>query len=119
MVDTNELSVAKYFITTKSKPSGLLLRICKTSACPEPVGDLSSHSFDLSLIWQLLPLMIVAGILGGLFSMATLYLIKKFIAHTKTKVITIALLLGVVVAIFNYLSAGKIAGSGQFLPISS
>jgi hypothetical protein len=35
-VDTNELSVAKYFITTKSKPSGLLLRICKTSACPEP-----------------------------------------------------------------------------------
>ena len=77
------------------------------------LGDLSSHSFDLSLIWQLLPLVIVTGILGGLFSMATLYLIKKFIAHTKTKVITIALLLGVVVAIFNYLSAGKIAGSGH------
>jgi H+/Cl- antiporter ClcA len=39
------------------------------------------------VIWQLLPLVIVTGILGGLFSMATLYLIKKFIAHTKTKVI--------------------------------
>ena len=77
------------------------------------LGDLSSHSFDLSLIWQLLPLAIVAGFFGGLFSRATLYLIKKFIAHTKTKVIVIALLLGAIVAIFNYLSAGQIAGSGH------
>jgi H+/Cl- antiporter ClcA len=58
-------------------------------------------------------LAIVAGIFGGLFSRATLHLIKKFIAHTKTKVIVIALLLGVVVAIFNYFSAGQIAGSGH------
>jgi H+/Cl- antiporter ClcA len=77
------------------------------------LGDLSLHSLDLSLIWQLLPLAIITGIFGGLFARAMLYLIKKFIAHTKTKVIIIALLLGVVVAIFNYLSAGKIAGSGH------
>ena len=75
--------------------------------------DLSSHSFDLTLVWQLAPLAIIAGIFGGLFSKATLYLVNKFIAHTRVRVITIALLLGVIVAIFNYLSQGQIAGSGR------
>lgn len=77
------------------------------------LGDFSSHSLDLSLIWQLLPLAIVAGFFGGLFSRATLYLIGKFITHSKIKVIVIALLLGIIVATFNYLSDGQIAGSGR------
>lgn len=75
--------------------------------------DLSSHSFDLALIWQLVPLAIIAGVLGGLFSKLTLYLINKFISHSKARVITIALFLGVIIAVFNYLSQGQIAGSGH------
>ena len=75
--------------------------------------DLSSHSIDLVLIWQLLPLAILAGVLGGLFSKTTLYLINKLITHSKFRVITIAIVLGFIVAIFNYLSAGQIAGSGR------
>ena len=75
--------------------------------------DLSSHSFDLTLIWQLVPLAIITGVLGGLFSKLTLYLINKFISHSRARVITIALFLGVVIAVFNYLSQGQIAGSGR------
>ncbi|WXT99657.1 MAG: H(+)/Cl(-) exchange transporter ClcA [Catillopecten margaritatus gill symbiont] len=77
------------------------------------LGDLSSISFDLSLIWQLLPLAIIVGILGGLFSRATLYLINKLIIDNKTKVLIMALSIGIIVAIFNYLSKGQIAGSGH------
>jgi H+/Cl- antiporter ClcA len=76
-------------------------------------GIVSSHSIDLVLIWQLLPLAILAGVLGGLFSKTTLYLINKLITHSKFRVITIAIVLGFIVAIFNYLSAGQIAGSGR------
>jgi len=75
--------------------------------------DLSSHSFDLTLVWQLVPLAIIAGVLGGFFSKSILYLINKFISHSKARVITIALFLGVIIAVFNYLSGGQIAGSGR------
>ncbi len=75
--------------------------------------DLSSHSFDLTLVWQLAPLAVIVGVLGGLFSKSTLYLINKFITHSKARVVTIALFLGVVIAVFNYLSAGQISGSGR------
>jgi H+/Cl- antiporter ClcA len=77
------------------------------------LGDLSAYSFNLYLIWQLIPLAILTGIVGGLFSKATLYLIAKFISHSKARVITIALFLGLIIGLFNYLSAGKIAGSGR------
>jgi len=77
------------------------------------LSDMSNYSIDLLLIWQLVPLAILAGFLGGIFSKATLYLVNKFITHTKFRVITIALVLGFIVAIFNYLSAGQIAGSGR------
>ena len=77
------------------------------------LGDFSAHSLNLELIWQLIPLAILAGIVGGLFSKAVIYLITKFISHNKARVITIALFLGLVVGLFNYLSAGKIAGSGR------
>ena len=75
--------------------------------------NLSAYSLELTLVWQLLPLAILAGVLGGLFSKSTLFLINKFITHSKLKVITIAVVLGFIVASFNYLSTGQIAGSGK------
>ena len=75
--------------------------------------NLSAYSLELTLVWQLLPLAILAGVLGGLFSKSTLFLINKFITHSKVKVITIAVVLGFIVASFNYLSTGQIAGSGK------
>ncbi len=77
------------------------------------LADLSAHSFDLMLIWQLLPLILISAILGGLFTKATLYLIKKLTTHSKAKIIISALFLGFIVAIFNYASQGQIAGSGH------
>ena len=75
--------------------------------------NLSTYSLELTLVWQLLPLAILAGVLGGLFSKSTLFLINKFITHSKLKIITIAVVLGFIVASFNYLSTGQIAGSGK------
>ena len=75
--------------------------------------NLSAYSLELTLVWQLLPLAILAGVLGGLFSKSTLFLINKFITHSKLKVITIAVVLGFIIASFNYLSTGQIAGSGK------
>ena len=75
--------------------------------------NLSAYSLELTLVWQLLPLAILAGVLGGLFSKYTLFLINKFITHSKLKVITIAVVLGFIIASFNYLSTGQIAGSGK------
>ncbi len=75
--------------------------------------NLSAYSLELTLVWQLLPLAILAGILGGLFSKSTLFLINKFITHSKLKVIIIAVVLGFTVASFNYLSTGQVAGSGK------
>lgn len=77
------------------------------------LGDFSAHSLNLELIWQLIPLAVLAGVVGGLFSKSILYLIAKFISHNKARVITIALFLGLIIGLFNYLSAGKIAGSGR------
>ncbi|SMN15518.1 Chloride channel protein [uncultured Candidatus Thioglobus sp.] len=77
------------------------------------LSDMSIHTINYLLIWQLIPLAILAGISGGLFSKATLYLIEKFISHTKARVILIAIFLGFVIALFNYLSKGQIAGSGR------
>ncbi|WP_369178543.1 chloride channel protein [Candidatus Thiodubiliella endoseptemdiera] len=75
--------------------------------------DLSSVSFDLTLVWQLLPLTVVVGILGGLFSRITLYFVQKLIINSKIKVLVMALGVGMIVAFFNYLSKGQIAGSGH------
>ena len=75
--------------------------------------NLSAYSLELTLVWQLLPLAILAGVLGGLFSKTTLFLINKFITHSKLKIITISVVLGFIVASFNYLSTGQVAGSGK------
>lgn len=77
------------------------------------LSDLSSLSFDYTLIWQLIPLAIVAGLMGGLFAKIMVVLVRKFIVHTKAKVIMVALILGGIVALFNYFTGGLIAGSGK------
>ncbi|WP_428086264.1 chloride channel protein [Candidatus Thioglobus sp.] len=77
------------------------------------LADMSAHLIDYSFVWQLIPLAIIAGVIGGLFSRAALYLIRKFVSHTRARVIIIAGILGVIVASFNYLSKGQIAGSGH------
>ncbi|SMM99265.1 Chloride channel protein [uncultured Candidatus Thioglobus sp.] len=77
------------------------------------LSDLSSYSFDFIFIWQLIPLAIIMGILGGLFARATLYFMDKLMTNKKSKVIIIALCLGGIVAFFNYFSKGQIAGSGH------
>jgi H+/Cl- antiporter ClcA len=77
------------------------------------LSDLSSLSFDYTLIWQLVPLAIVAGLLGGLFAKIMVVLVRKFIVHTKVKVLMVALILGSIVALFNYFTGGLIAGSGK------
>ncbi|WP_122951181.1 chloride channel protein [Bathymodiolus thermophilus thioautotrophic gill symbiont] len=77
------------------------------------LGDFSSYSLDLTLIWQLLPMAIVVGVLGGLFSRMTIYFINKLVANNKTQILVIALCLGMIIALFNYFSKGQIAGSGH------
>lgn len=56
---------------------------------------------------------IIVGILGGLFSKMTIYFTTKLVSNNKAKVVVITLCLGVIVALFNYLSKGQIAGSGH------
>ena len=75
--------------------------------------NLPNLSFDFNLIWQLLPLAILLGILGGAFARASLYLIKKFMFGKHTKVILLSALLGLVVALLNYLSGAQTSGSGH------
>jgi len=77
------------------------------------LGDLSTLTFDYTLIWQLIPLAIVAGLMGGAFAKIMVVLVRKFIVHTKGKVLIVALILGSIVALFNYFSGGMIAGSGK------
>ncbi|KAA0445374.1 MAG: chloride channel protein, partial [Candidatus Thioglobus sp.] len=89
-----------YFLDTQFGGGGLYL------------GDFSKLTLPLNLIWQLLPLAIVTGILGGVFAKMTIYFAGKLFAST-TKIWVIALVLGLIVAIFNYLSDGVIAGSGH------
>jgi len=77
------------------------------------LGDLSSLSIDYTLIWQLIPMAIISGILGGLFAKIMVILVRRFIVHSKLKVFIVALALGTVVALFNFFSEGLIAGSGK------
>ncbi len=75
--------------------------------------DLSNQSLPILLTWQVLPLAILVGILGGVFAKSSLYLITKFMFGDKTKVILLSALLGLVVALLNYLSNTQTSGSGH------
>ena len=75
--------------------------------------DLSELSLPLSWIWQLLPIALLTGVLGGVFAKISLILIAKFILGDKAKLIALALVLGLVVALMNYLSNTQTSGSGH------
>lgn len=75
--------------------------------------DLSSHSLPILLSWQVLPLAILTGILGGIFAKSSLYLITKFMFGNKFKVVLLSALLGFFVALLNYFSDAQTSGSGH------
>lgn len=69
--------------------------------------------FDYMLIWQLLPIAFICGILGGIFAKLTLNILSILTTTTVQKTLSIAFILGAIVAAFNYVSAGVVAGSGK------
>jgi H+/Cl- antiporter ClcA len=89
-----------------------LLRILYQGDSPYLL-DLSKLSIDFTYLWQLIPLAIMAGVLGGIFAKATLYLIKNLTFKNKTKTLVVVALLGLIVALLNWLSEGETAGSGH------
>jgi H+/Cl- antiporter ClcA len=75
--------------------------------------DLSGLLFEYTLIWQLIPLAIIAGLLGGLFSIILVFLIDKFTFNTAKKILATSLIIGIIVGLFNYFSEFLISGSGK------
>jgi len=75
--------------------------------------DLSQYTFELMHIWQLFPLAILGGVLGGIFAKIALILLSKFMFGGTSKIIAIAFIMGLIVASSNYLSDSLIAGTGQ------
>jgi H+/Cl- antiporter ClcA len=63
-------------------------------------------------IWKLLPMAIVAGILGGVFTKLTLQLMNYIVGSIK-KILLLVFMLGSIIALLNYMSDGLIAGSGH------
>jgi H+/Cl- antiporter ClcA len=65
---------------------------------------------------QLLPLVlvvIICGLIGGLFAKFNLIILDKLITNNKTQFIFIILILGSIITILNFLSKGLISGSGK------
>jgi H+/Cl- antiporter ClcA len=65
---------------------------------------------------QLLPLVlvvIICGLIGGLFAKFNLIILDKLITNNKTQFIFIILILGSIIAILNFLSKGLISGSSK------
>ncbi|HIE77489.1 MAG TPA: chloride channel protein [Candidatus Thioglobus sp.] len=77
------------------------------------LNDLSELSFELTQIWQLLPIAIIGGILGGIFAKSALFIINKFMFGDAKKTIALAIAMGSVVATLNYISGTQIAGTGS------
>jgi len=75
--------------------------------------DLSGLLFEYTLIWQLIPLAIIAGLLGGLFSIILVFLIDKFTFNTAKKILATSIIIGIIVGLFNYFSEFLISGSGK------
>lgn len=75
--------------------------------------DLSYHSFELKLIWQVLPIAIICGIFGGIFAKISISLITKLMFEKTKKIIIIALIMGITVAFMNFISDNQTAGTGQ------
>ncbi|SFV64369.1 Chloride channel protein [hydrothermal vent metagenome] len=77
------------------------------------LGDYSNINFNFITLWQLIPLAIISGLLGGVFAKSTLFLLKKLTTKKTIKIIIIAFVLGLIIAIFNFLSQGNVSGSGH------
>jgi H+/Cl- antiporter ClcA len=92
---------------------GVYLAVIACQGNKPYLGDLSALNLYYTLIWQLIPLAIIVGLGGGLFTKIMVVLVRKFIVNTKAKVFIIALILGSTVSLFNYFSGGLIDGSGK------
>jgi len=68
--------------------------------------------FEVINILQILPIVFICGIFGGVFAKLTIILLAK-ITGNKTKILSIVFILGSIVAILNYFSDGSISGSGH------
>ncbi len=75
--------------------------------------DLSDQSLPILLTWQVLPLAILVGILGGIFAKSSLYLITKFMFGNRSRVVLLSAALGLIVALLNYFSNTQTSGSGH------
>jgi H+/Cl- antiporter ClcA len=75
--------------------------------------DLTNLSTDFLMVWILLPLVLVSGVLGGVFSKSAIYLLKRFRINSFKKIILYSVGFGFLVGIMNFLSSGLIAGSGR------
>ena len=74
--------------------------------------DLSHLSMDLSLLYRLIPLMLICALIGGLFAKSAIFLINRFASGEFAKVFLFVLGLSLLVAFLNILSDGQSAGSG-------
>ncbi len=74
--------------------------------------NLSHLSIDLSLAYQLIPLVILCAVFGGLFAKCSIFLINQFAARELKKVLFFVLGLSLIVAFLNILTNGQTAGSG-------
>lgn len=74
--------------------------------------NLSHLSFDLSTAYQLIPLVILCAIFGGLFAKSSIFLINQFATRELKQVLFFVLGLSLLVALLNFLTNGETAGSG-------
>ena len=76
------------------------------------LANLSHLSIDLSLVYQLIPLVILCAVFGGLFAKSSIFLINQFATRELKKVLIFVLGLSLIVAFLNILTNGQTAGSG-------
>ena len=74
--------------------------------------NLSHLSYDFSATYQLIPLIILCGIFGGLFAKISIFIINQFATRKLKQVLFLVLGLSLIVAFLNFLTNGETAGSG-------
>lgn len=76
------------------------------------LANLAHLSIDLSLAYQLIPLIILCAVFGGLFAKSAIFLINQFALRELKKVLFFVFGLALIVALLNILTNGQTAGSG-------
>ncbi len=74
--------------------------------------NLSHLSPDLSSLYQLIPLVLICALFGGLFAKSAIFLINRFASGKLTKVLLFVFGLSLFIAVLNIISNGQVAGSG-------